>query len=130
ETSIVWKWVEVIAALLAGVGLFFSGTRGSMIGLLAGLFVAGIAYMLVLKDSPKTRQVLGAVFAVLVVVSGIFYMVRDSRLIKDIPALDRLLHTSLSEVTGGSARSIAWKIAFESWKDRPVFGWGPNNFFY
>jgi O-antigen ligase len=130
ENSIVWRWIAVLGGILALVGLFFSGTRGSMIGLLVGLAVAAVAYIFALKDTPRARLILISIVGLAVIGAGTLYTLRDNKFIEEVPALNRLLHTSLSEVTGGSARSIAWKIAFESWQEKPIFGWGPNNFFY
>lgn len=124
-----WNWLYILAGVLALGGLFFSGTRGSMLGLLAALGVAGVLYFLVSKDQPKVRLVLGLTGASLVVVFGILFAYRSTEFVRSIPTIGRLVNASLSTDTG-STRVIAWKVAIEGWKDYPVFGWGPNNFFY
>jgi hypothetical protein len=57
------------------------------------------------------------------------YSFRSTDFVKNIPAVGRTINTSLSDVKA-SPRWIAWEIAVTSWKTKPLFGWGPNNYFY
>ena len=129
EKEIVWKWIEVLAGFLAVLGLFASGTRGTILGLGAGIGVALLSYTVMLKQYPATRKILGAIAAISFVLLVVLYLNRDTTFVKKIPAVGRTFSTSLTDVKN-SPRMIAWNIAIESWKEKPVFGWGPNNFFY
>lgn len=129
ENNKVWKWVEVAAALLAFVGMVFSGTRGSVLGLVAGVGVAILGYIIVLREFPKTRKILIGVAVGGVAVIALLYVFRNSAFVQKIPAVNRTITTSFSAVQN-SPRWIAWESAVASWKEKPVFGWGPNNFFY
>ncbi len=123
------RLLQGVFILLALVGMILSGTRGSLLGFFAGIGGVLLGYGLLAKDHPRLRQAtLGAV-ALLVAVLGILYINRQTTFVRSIPTLGGLLNISLSGGTA-STRLIAWKIAIESWKERPVFGWGPNNFFY
>jgi O-antigen ligase len=125
----IWKWVYGATGLLAILGMFFSGTRGSMLGFLVGIGVLIVGYAITLKEQPKTKKVLWIVAAGCLLLLGVMYAYRKTEFVQNIPAIGRTMGTSLSDVKN-SARWIAWTIAYESWKEMPVFGWGPNNFFY
>lgn len=129
ENNKVWKWLEVAAAVLAMSGMVFSGTRGSLLGLVVGAGVAIIGYIIVLKDFPKVRKILAGVALAGVAVIALLYGFRSSSFVQKIPAVNRVVNTSF-ETVKNSARWIAWESAVSSWKEKPVFGWGPNNFFY
>lgn len=129
EKDKLWRGVWVALGALSFLGLIFSGTRGSLLGLLVGLFFVLLAYSFALKEYPLVRKTtLGILFGIILIL-GVLFLNRQTTFVNDIPVLGRLLNVSLSTGTAGT-RLIAWKIAVESWKERPIFGWGPNNFFY
>jgi O-antigen ligase len=129
EKTPYWRWLEIIMGVFALLGMFFSGTRGSMLGFAAGVGVALIGYMAVLKEYPRVRKIIGASLIFLMVLICILYLNRKTDFVKNLPTIGRTFNTSLSDVQA-SPRWIAWEIAIQSWKDRPLFGWGPNNYFY
>lgn len=129
EENQIWKWLSVCAGLLAFVALIFSGTRGSMLGFFAGSAVMLLGYIIFLRDFPKTRKILVAIAALGFVLIALLYVFRNSEFVQKIPAVNRVFETSL-ETIKNSPRWLAWESAVESWKEKPVFGWGPNNFFY
>ncbi|HSR89239.1 MAG TPA: O-antigen ligase family protein [Candidatus Udaeobacter sp.] len=124
-----WKYIEAAAGALAILGMFFSGTRGSMLGLIVGMAVAVVGYIFVLRDFPKTRKVLLGLAIFGVAVIALLYAFRQTSFVQKIPAVNRTINTSFASIQN-SARWLAWKAAVESWKEKPLFGWGPNNFFY
>lgn len=129
EKNLIWKISLVFFGLLALIGLFYSGTRGSMLGFFAGLGAVLVGGVLLYRDNIKLRKGFGAGLVIMSLVLGVFYVNRASPWVRNIPTIGHLFNSSFFSGTGNS-RLIAWKIAFESWKERPVFGWGPNNFFY
>ncbi len=129
EQNKTWKWVELVAGASAILGIFFSGTRGSMLGLVAGMGIAVLGYIIVLRDFPKTRKILVAVAVAGVAVISLLYVFRQTNFVQSIPAVNRTINTSFESIKN-SPRWIAWTVAIESWKEKPIFGWGPNNFFY
>ncbi|KKR34471.1 MAG: hypothetical protein UT67_C0015G0003 [Candidatus Magasanikbacteria bacterium GW2011_GWA2_40_10] len=129
ENNKIWKWLEIAMGVLGIIGMFFSGTRGSMLGLVAGIGVAVLGYIIVLRDFPKTRKILMGVAVFGVVAISLLYVFRQTSFVLSIPAVNRTINTSFESVKN-SPRWVAWEVAVASWKERPVFGWGPNNFFY
>lgn len=123
------KWIPLAGALLGLLGIFIGGTRGTLLGLLVGIGVAMLLYSIFLKEHTGVRKTLIAIMIAGVVILGTLFAYRDTTFVQNIPALGRLLNTDIASGTA-STRIMAWNIAFDSWKEMPVFGWGPNNFFY
>ena len=128
EKNSVWRFVEAALGLLAMLGVFFSGTRGSILGLVVGLVIAVVGYAMVLRDARRRLQ-FKIIVVVVLLLCGVAFLNRGAVAMMGIPGVSRLFGTSFS-FTGLNSRYIAWSIAIQSWKERPVFGWGPNNYFY
>ncbi|HBU07472.1 MAG TPA: hypothetical protein DEB09_05325 [Candidatus Magasanikbacteria bacterium] len=122
-----WAWYALVGGLFGFFGIFWGGTRGTVLGLLAGAGVLCISYIISLKEHKKIRQIMAGAIILAIVVMGVFYAFRQTDFVKSIPAIGRLANTTLDPKT---PRYMAWGIAVDAWKDKPVFGWGPNNYFY
>ncbi len=116
--------IIVIVNLL---GVFYSGTRGSMVGVLGGVLVT--LFIESLKEKGKIRNTLfAALIGVVVLVGGVF-LFKNSSFIKNSPSLDRFASISISDVTTMSRVTI-WEVSFNAWKERPLLGYGQDNFTY
>jgi len=129
EKDLWWKVFEVGTVILALVGIFFGGSRGAILGLGAGVFSLVVGYVFVLKEQKSARRFLWIGTLAVFLIFAILFFYRQSEFVKKIPAVGRVFATSWEDVKN-SPRMIAWQIAVEGWKERPIFGWGPNNFFY
>ncbi len=130
ERSQGWKWIALATACIGFIGIFLGGTRGAILGLLAGAAVVLGCYAFVIKEKTRTRTLARYAVGIGVVCSIAFVMFRQTPFISSLPGIGRLANTSFfSELVTGT-RGMAWKVAVEAWKDRPVFGWGPNNYYY
>jgi len=125
----VWKYLEIVMGILAVVGLFGGGSRGPMLGWLVGVGLVFLLYAIFLKGSKKVRNSVWGIIVLGLVLISVLYINRESEFVGNIQTLDRTLNTSFSSVKE-SPRWIAWGIAIEAWQERPIFGWGPNNYFY
>jgi O-antigen ligase/tetratricopeptide (TPR) repeat protein len=120
----------------AGYGFLFlvflyllvqTATRGTAIGLVGGLMLAGLYTALFTKDAPQVRRyALVGVVAVVVIAGGMF-AAKDTKFISENPILGRVVSISLSD---GATRFQIWNMALEGVKERPVLGWGQGNFSY
>lgn len=129
EKNNFWRGTEVILLILAFFNIFFSGSRGAFLGLSVGAVVALAAYALILKSSPKIRFSIVGFLGVTVLILSLFYAYRQTTFVKNVPALGRTVNTTWS-VLIQTARWKAWEVAIKGWAVRPIFGWGPNNYFY
>ncbi|QSH39029.1 O-antigen ligase family protein [Candidatus Kaiserbacteria bacterium] len=107
--------------------LFFTATRGATLGVIGGLLLAVIGISLSLKGNRKVR--LGAALLTVVMVLGVgsFWIAKDTAFVQDSPVLKRFATLSLSEGTV-YARTLIWGVAWEGVKERPLLGWGQENF--
>lgn len=124
-----WKsvWLYPLLIILNLVALFYSGTRGTMIGLIAGGFVTlGI---ITLQEKGRTRKTFIGVLIAGAILIGSIFAFKDSTFIQSSPTLSRLASISIKDGTGMSRLSM-WKISYEAWLERPLLGYGQDNFSY
>lgn len=121
----------VLAATLFLLVMTFLGTqvRGAFLGFLGALFLLWAVGMCSSVYGKQRRLMLGAVGALCLFVSVCLYGVNQkSDIIRtSMPTVGRLLSVSLQENTA-KTRLLAWGIGVQGWKERPIFGWGPENF--
>lgn len=118
--------VFLIASVLVFLVFFLlAATRGAFVGLIAGALSALVFIALQKRAWRKYAVVVG--IALLIAVS-VMVKFKDSPLVQSIPGA-RIFDLSLSAETL-QHRAIMWGIAWESFKERPIFGWGPESFGY
>ncbi|MFH1192968.1 MAG: O-antigen ligase family protein [Candidatus Jorgensenbacteria bacterium] len=116
--------VTLMVLALAFLRVFFSAaTRGAFLGLLAAL-VVGVGYF-VYAHRAWRKWLLSGVVILLLVVGSLVYL-KDSPFVKSIPG-SRIFDISFSANTFKD-RAIMWKTAVDGWKERPLLGWGPENY--
>lgn len=104
-----------------------TGTRGTVYGLIGGSILSFL-YLAIMapKGAVIKKWALGGFLAVVLLVGGV-WSIRDTEFVKSNPALDRFAGTTLAE---GNIRFTVWQMAMEGVKERPIFGWGQENFSY
>ncbi len=114
--------------------LFKTGTRGAFVGLVLGLILASIYLSWKEKNKIIRFGAMGFLVAVILSVSflGIF---KNSAIVQNSNQLNRfaaLITTDYKSVlkNQGEARTLIWRMAFEGVKERPLLGWGQDNFGY
>lgn len=107
--------------------LFETGTRGTALAL-AGSALLTVGYIALFeRQNLLLRKIaIVGVGAVIAVVLG-FVAVKDTSFIKSSPNFSRLSAISLGEA---QTRFTIWKLAIEGIKERPILGWGQENFNY
>jgi O-antigen ligase/tetratricopeptide (TPR) repeat protein len=120
------RWLFAIGILLQIAAIFLAQTAGVIIGLAAGL--AGLGGWFLWKGSSRMRAGFGALFLLVLVGGGIFMGTRHAAFWQKVPGLSRA--ASFSSETGSVRdRLIVWRIALTAAKDRPLLGWGWENFY-
>ncbi|MDP3015315.1 MAG: GxxExxY protein [bacterium] len=115
--------------LLIGLIIFFfiffwlAATRGAFLGLIAAI-IGGVFYFV--YQQKKWRKHLLALTIILILGVGAMVYFKDTPFVKSIPG-SRLFDISFSAETF-QHRTIMWEIAIDGWKERPLLGWGPENF--
>jgi len=120
------KFLYLALAVINLPILYYTATRGAILGFLVGLVVFGIVCGLLTKNKNIRRFSLGTIIAVILIV-GIFMIMRDSSFIAKSPVLNRLASISFTEKTVES-RFLIWNMSIEGFKEHPILGWGPENY--
>ena len=117
-----WGYGAMIAIFF--VFFILGQTRGAFIGLAAG--VLALALYLIFSSKGATRKWGAIGFGILLIVGLGLYSVRNTDFVKNLPE-GRLLQLSLSDSTA-QTRFWVWDEAWKGFLERPIFGWGPENF--
>ena len=123
------RWIYPFIAFLNLIVLFYTQTRGTILGLLAGSALAFFMFAIFDKEHPKLkRYAYGGVIAIILLVGG-FISLRHSALVQSVPTLQRLAAISLTDTTT-SSRFMIWNMSWQGFKEKPLLGWGQDNFLY
>lgn len=119
------KIVFALSAIFQLIAIILSETRGVFLGMVIGgwwffFFYPGIGQKRKLALGATTVAVL---FAVLVFSQPAVH----SQIEKLSPKLGRVTNLTFSDDTA-SSRLMAWQIGLSGFADRPIFGYGPENF--
>ena len=112
-------------AALSVVILYFTATRGAVLGLIGGIGIGAVLWMV--ESGSRGRKIAGGLLAGLVVVVGGLYLIRDSSFVKAEPTLARVTSISFQDL---SVRSTLWGMALKGVAERPITGWGQEGFNY
>ena len=122
----VWTRYAYVALVIVYLTiLYFTETRGDIIGLLAGIFVS--LCLSGLTHSGKVRRWCFSLMAIAVILVAAFIGLRNNSFIRDSRTLGRFASISLTETTTQS-RFIIWGEAIKGFKEHPILGWGQENF--
>lgn len=103
---------------------FLTGTRGAFVGVVAAII--SLLFYIAFSNQKWRRSLLISILALIIAVTTMIFF-KDEPFVKNIPAF-RVFDISFSATTFRH-RLIMWGIAIEGWKDRPLFGWGPENYY-
>lgn len=125
------KWIYVLVALFETYILYFTATRGAILGLIGGLLLSAIIIAWKEKENKTLRKTAyGVLIGVVVLVAG-FIAIRNASFVQKSPVLSRFATLSLSsselETQG---RYYVWPMAVKGFLERPIFGWGQESFNY
>jgi len=124
-------WAKVtwgIALAIQVLAFLFAETRGAIIGFALAIFVYLILFAILHKA--KKVKIIAGILVIVILVSGIaFLFVKDQEWLRSVPGVNRFYGISFS---GGTVetRLIAWDAAWKGFSEKPVLGWGPENYFY
>ncbi len=105
------------------VFFFLARTRGAFVGLAAAIFL----FLVVLAfEYKKLRKWLVLSMAVLAIALGLLVRYNDTNFVKSLPA-SRLFELQLSDQTF-QTRLWTWNSAWKGFLEKPLLGWGPENF--
>lgn len=125
-------WVYGIAFFVFGYLLVETATRGTILGLFGGVLLALVLYAIFggkKKEEKKWRWISSGIILLILVLGILFWFNKDAKFIQNHEALRRMASISLSE-NKTQARAYIWPVAIKGAMERPLFGWGQENFNY
>lgn len=119
------RYLLLVLAALQTIILFFTATRGAILGFVVA---SGVASLLWLWGAGKGARRTGyiALLAVAVLVTG-FLLVKDTEFVRQDPILGRIASISLE---AAETRLTLWGMALESVAERPLVGWGQEGYLF
>jgi O-antigen ligase/tetratricopeptide (TPR) repeat protein len=123
-----WRAWYVIAFIVSMLSMFAAGSRGPFMGLIFAIVVSVIAVAVMHKNKKLRLSILGvmvagALFYVSIVVWGINTQA-FKQFATTFPTASRMFELQ----TGNTGRFIAWNIAWDGFLQRPITGWGLDDF--
>lgn len=135
-TSTGWLRSILIAfCALASLILFYTASRGALLGLIAGASSSALLWLLLSrkewmgqKGKTGIRVAIGVLMG-LVVLGGAFFLARNTAFVQNEPALARI-STLFSLSQELEVRMTLWGMALQGVGEDPVTGWGQEGFNY
>ena len=131
-----WSVFYSAAIILNLFVMYQTQTRGALLAFFAGaLVLAGLAAFAPAKGMAQIpwrlgghlrKIALGGLILVILFVGSIFIF-KNSSFVKNSPSLKRFSQISLNDNTT-QTRLLAWKLSIKGFAERPLFGWGQENY--
>ena len=122
-----WKWIYGLAIISNLIILYSTATRGALLGLIGGLVLTAIIVAIFEKENRTLRKISIGVAVAVVVLSSLFYAIRNTNFVQSHPSLARLTSVS-ADSSDAQARFMVWGMALQGIKERPILGWGQEGF--
>lgn len=123
------KFFYILLISINTVALYYSSSRGSILAAVIGVVIIGLINMLK-KTNPSRekliRKTVLAVIGIFIILSVSFLSFRNTDIIKQDRTLSRF--ASILSDASSQSRINTWTLAWEGIKERPVLGWGQENF--
>lgn len=127
QRSLLVKWLMGFSLLANIAILYFTATRGTILGLLGGAVLSALILTVRGWKKPTVKKTALSLALVILILVGLFWGLRDSAFVQGSPVLSRFASISLTEATTQS-RFLIWQMAWQGFKEKPILGWGPGNF--
>lgn len=112
------------------ITLVFTQIRGAYLALFAGVFLFSLLTTLFLRRTHKRLAFsLGVIVLVGLISLAALFVAKDTDFVKDRHTLSRI--TEVADFWGSASvreRVLNWNIALKAFKEKPIFGYGPENY--
>lgn len=117
------KWLLGGIVVFELLVFFLTGSRGAFLGMFVGAGI--IFFLLTIRANAKKRILFLVTLVFLLSIPVALYSFRSTPFIQNHDILRRFSDITLES---GRARLILWGMVFESFRERPILGWGIGNF--
>lgn len=126
--NVVLRWVYGLLIFFQVIVLYYTATRGAILGLLGGVLVMALLNLRNREDKFVRKTSIGILIALVVLVGG-FFAIKDVDFVKNNQVLGRFSSLTLNELKT-QGRYFVWPMAIEGVREHPILGWGQENFNY
>src|SRR3990167_3430280 len=128
--NVALRWVYGLLILSQVFVLYYTATRGAILGFLGGVFVVAVLSIFNKdKDEKMVRKAGIAILLVLAVVMGGFFSLKNAAFVTSSPVLSRFFFFTTKEIKT-QGRYFVLPMAVEGFKERPLLGLGQEKFSY
>jgi O-antigen ligase/tetratricopeptide (TPR) repeat protein len=125
------RWYYGVGIAFTLLIIYFTASRGPILALVGGTVLYPLLYLIFTRSKnereKKLRKYITIALGVAVVFPIIFFVIRDTSFIQKNSTFSRFANISLTEKTTRS-RFMIWKMGWEGFKERPILGWGQENY--
>lgn len=128
------RWQKILYGavfLFESLIILFTASRGVALGAGAGVILWLVFFILFARFEGvtlKKYKIAAGILLILVFLTPvIFYEIREAKFIRTSPIFSRFAFISLQEKTTRS-RFMIWEMAYRGFQERPLLGWGQENF--
>ncbi len=121
------KWVYGVLIFFQALILYYTQTRGVIIGLVIGILFSSALILISNKKNRRIRNGMFGVLGALILIVSSIAVFRNSAFVKENEALNRMASFSLTEALN-NPRFMVWGMAMDGFRERPILGWGQENF--
>ena len=123
-----WSRGALAAALALDIGvLWLTATRGAAVGLVAGAAAAALVLLWRGGARRAARRAAWLVLALVALGTAGIVAARHSPLAAESTMIERFAEIGPGDATG-DVRLRIWSIAWQAFRERPILGWGQENF--
>ncbi len=116
-------------AILSSLFLVYStATRGAILGLIGGLFLAALTLGWKERENVYVKRGAIGLIGFVVLLTIAFFAFKNTSFIQNDPILSRF--ASISWHDKSQAREYVWPMAISGFKEKPILGWGQEGFIY
>jgi O-antigen ligase/tetratricopeptide (TPR) repeat protein len=125
-------YIYLVLMIVQATILFFTATRGSILGLIGGFIIAAILVAITEKENKTLRKISVGVLVCLAVLIGLFFLTKNTSFVRNNEVLGRIASISTTDDTT-KARFMIWNMAWQGVTQDPkhfIIGWGQESFNY
>ncbi|MEK7551842.1 MAG: O-antigen ligase family protein [Patescibacteria group bacterium] len=123
-----YKFAYLLIIFLNLIIIYFTASRGVILGLGLGLLIAFLLIFILEKERKILRRNIGIALLSLVILIGGFLFVKDSNFVRKNQTLGRFSELTKVDAIKSQGRFMIWPMATTAFKDSPILGYGQENF--
>ncbi|MES2213776.1 MAG: O-antigen ligase family protein [Patescibacteria group bacterium] len=108
--------------------LYFTATRGAILGVIGGFLLIALLNIRNKESASVRKWSIGTIVGIVILLGG-FYLMRTASFVVNSPVLSRFSSITAKELKT-EGRSFVWPMAIQGIKEKPILGWGQDNFSY